>query len=104
MVSIRNFFVYRVLKSSFKLFCFILCTFIIIFIVKIDYMACENSKILIIGATGYLGIFMVKASVSMGHSTFAFTRPFRSNDKPSKLQLLSEFDSMGVTIFQVLVP
>ncbi|KAJ0039660.1 hypothetical protein Pint_27586 [Pistacia integerrima] len=63
-------------------------------------MACEKSKILIIGATGYLGKYMVNASVSMGHSTFAFVRPLKPNAHPSKLQLHQEFQSMGVTVFQ----
>ncbi|KAJ0096977.1 hypothetical protein Patl1_28194 [Pistacia atlantica] len=63
-------------------------------------MACEKSKILIIGATGYLGKYMVNASVSMGHSTFAFVRPLKPNAHPSKLQLHQEFQSMGVTLFQ----
>lgn len=66
-------------------------------------MACEKSKILIIGATGYLGKYMVNASISMGHSTFAFVRPLKPNAHPSKLQLHQEFQSMGVTIFQVFL-
>lgn len=53
------------------------------------------SKILIIGATGYLGKFMVKASVSMGNPTFAYVRPLLT---PPKLHF---FHSMGVTLFQV---
>ncbi|KAJ6733848.1 ISOEUGENOL SYNTHASE 1-LIKE [Salix koriyanagi] len=38
-------------------------------------MACEKSRILIFGATGYLGSYMVKASLSMGHPTYAYVRP-----------------------------
>ncbi|XP_052199879.1 isoeugenol synthase 1-like isoform X2 [Diospyros lotus] len=61
----------------------------------------EKSKILIFGATGYLGQFMVKASVSMGHPTFAYVRPINpSSDDPSKLLLHRHFQSIGVTIFQ----
>ncbi|KAJ4715086.1 putative Isoflavone reductase [Melia azedarach] len=62
-------------------------------------MGSERSKILIVGATGYLGKYMVKASVSMGHFTCAFIRPLKPDPDPSKLQLHKEFQSMGVTIF-----
>ncbi|XP_015895797.2 isoeugenol synthase 1 isoform X2 [Ziziphus jujuba] len=63
-------------------------------------MASEKSKILIFGATGYLGKYMVKASVSAGHPTFVYVRPIKPNTDPSKLQLHKQFGSMGVTIFQ----
>ncbi|OMO57431.1 NmrA-like protein [Corchorus capsularis] len=64
-------------------------------------MGSERSKILIFGATGYLGKYMVKASVSMGHFTYAYTRPLKPNNKDnSKLELLNEFQSMGVCIIQ----
>ncbi|GLT37995.1 hypothetical protein SLA2020_122740 [Shorea laevis] len=59
-------------------------------------MAFEKSKILIFGATGYLGTYLVKASISMGHDTYAYTRPLKPNDNnSSKLQRLREFESMG---------
>ncbi|KAG2718995.1 hypothetical protein I3843_03G237300 [Carya illinoinensis] len=66
-------------------------------------MACEKSKILVFGATGYLGNFMVKASVSLGHPTFAYVRPLlkpniNSNANPPKLGLLKEYEALGVTI------
>ncbi|GMN40748.1 hypothetical protein TIFTF001_009961 [Ficus carica] len=62
----------------------------------------SKNKILIFGATGYLGKYMVKASVSAGHPTFVYARPAVESDhsNPSKLQLHRQFESMGVTIFQ----
>ncbi|XP_059656324.1 isoeugenol synthase 1-like [Cornus florida] len=62
----------------------------------------KSKKILIFGATGYLGKYMVKASVSMGHPTYAYVRPLKPISDPSdpKLQLHNQFQSMGVTIFQ----
>ncbi|KAJ9671159.1 hypothetical protein PVL29_027239 [Vitis rotundifolia] len=63
-------------------------------------MVCEKSKILVFGATGYLGKYMVKASVSMGHPTFAYVRPVNPDANPSKLQQHRELESLGVTIFQ----
>ncbi|PQM37766.1 isoeugenol synthase 1 [Prunus yedoensis var. nudiflora] len=63
-------------------------------------MACEKSKILIIGATGYLGRYMVKASVSLGHPTYAYVRPIKPKTDSSKLLLHKEFEAMGATIFQ----
>ncbi|KAJ8767908.1 hypothetical protein K2173_020848 [Erythroxylum novogranatense] len=59
-------------------------------------MACTKSKILVFGATGYLGKYMVRASVSLGHPTYAYVRPLSPNADPSKHQ---ELRSLGVTIF-----
>ncbi|XP_068338983.1 isoeugenol synthase 1-like [Pyrus communis] len=63
-------------------------------------MACEKSKILIFGATVYLGKYMVKASVSLGHPTYGYARPIKPNTDPSKLELHKEYEAMGLTIFQ----
>ncbi|XP_068339950.1 isoeugenol synthase 1-like [Pyrus communis] len=63
-------------------------------------MACEKSKILIFGAKGYLGKYMVKASVSLGHPTYVYARPIKPNTDPSKLELHKEYEAMGLTIFQ----
>ncbi|KAJ9178409.1 hypothetical protein P3X46_010294 [Hevea brasiliensis] len=64
-------------------------------------MDSEKSKILIFGATGYLGEYMVKASLSMGHSTYAYVRPLKRNHTfSSKLQIHKQFQSLGVTVFQ----
>ncbi|XVF75052.1 hypothetical protein PTKIN_Ptkin13bG0158000 [Pterospermum kingtungense] len=60
----------------------------------------EKSKILVFGATGYLGKYMVKASVAAGHLTYVYARPVpldHHHDNP-KLDLLKEFEAMGVTI------
>ncbi|KAK4856997.1 hypothetical protein QYF36_023472 [Acer negundo] len=58
------------------------------------------SKIVIFGGTGYIGKYMVKASVLLGHKTFVYARPITPHTTPSKLQLHKEFHSMGVTIVQ----
>ncbi|KAG8655535.1 hypothetical protein MANES_04G049500v8 [Manihot esculenta] len=65
-------------------------------------MGSEKSKILIIGATGYIGEYMVKASLSMAYPTYAYVRPLKASDThySSKLQLHRQFQSMGVTVFQ----
>lgn len=71
----------------------------------------EKSKILIFGGSGFLGKYMVKASVALGHLTYVYTRPINvgvatAHDKSSvssKLDLLNEFEAMGVTIFYVCI-
>lgn len=63
----------------------------------------QQDKMLVFGASGYLGKFMVRACVSMGHDTFAYVRPVKPNSDPSKLQLLKEFESMNVTVVQVCI-
>lgn len=64
-------------------------------------MASKKSKILIIGATGYLGKYLVKGSVSPGHLIYVFVRPLKPDTDSPMLHLHREFESMGVTIFQV---
>ncbi|KAK7259751.1 hypothetical protein RIF29_25365 [Crotalaria pallida] len=63
-------------------------------------MATKKSKILVFGGTGYLGKYIVKASISLGHPTLVYTRPLNSQTPPSKTQICNEFDSMGVTLVQ----
>ncbi|KAL3510634.1 hypothetical protein ACH5RR_030035 [Cinchona calisaya] len=63
-------------------------------------MAVSKSKILIIAGTGYLGKYIVKASVSLGHPTHIYIRPVKPTSDATKLALLKKFESLGVTIFQ----
>nr|DAD21218.1 TPA_asm: hypothetical protein HUJ06_022681 [Nelumbo nucifera] len=58
-------------------------------------MASESSKILIVGGTGYVGKYMVKASVSMGHPTYVYARPITSETSSSKQEQHREIESMG---------
>ncbi|KAA8535614.1 hypothetical protein F0562_030617 [Nyssa sinensis] len=57
----------------------------------------EKSKILIIGGTGYLGKFMVEASIKAGHPTFALVRKSMVSD-PVKGKLIDSFNNSGVTV------
>ncbi|KAL6981652.1 hypothetical protein U1Q18_023281, partial [Sarracenia purpurea var. burkii] len=57
------------------------------------------SRILVIGGTGYLGKFVVKASIMMGHPTIVYGRPITPSTNPSKVELHKEFLNMGATIF-----
>ncbi|XP_031267795.1 eugenol synthase 1-like [Pistacia vera] len=59
-----------------------------------------TNKILIFGGTGYIGKYMVKASISLGHKTYAYARPISEKTSLSKLQLHKEFQSLGVIIVQ----
>ncbi|KAK1269628.1 Isoeugenol synthase 1 [Acorus gramineus] len=59
------------------------------------------SKILVIGATGYIGKHLVRASVAAGHPTIVLIRAetLASTD-PSKQSLFKEFQSIGVKILK----
>ncbi|KAB2619598.1 isoflavone reductase-like protein [Pyrus ussuriensis x Pyrus communis] len=57
----------------------------------------ENSKILIIGGTGYIGKFVVEASAKAGHPTFALVRESTVKD-PAKANLIEKFKNLGVTL------
>ncbi|RDX64774.1 Eugenol synthase 1, partial [Mucuna pruriens] len=58
----------------------------------------KKNRILIFGGTGYIGKYMVKASVSLGHPTLVYTRPLNSQTSPTKTQLCKDFNSIGVTL------
>ncbi|GMH23388.1 hypothetical protein Nepgr_025231 [Nepenthes gracilis] len=57
----------------------------------------EKSRVLIIGGTGYIGKFIVEASVKQGHRTFALVRESSASD-PAKASLLDGFKNSGVTL------
>eukprot|EP00252_Welwitschia_mirabilis_P002193 TRINITY_DN12098_c0_g1_i1.p1 TRINITY_DN12098_c0_g1~~TRINITY_DN12098_c0_g1_i1.p1 ORF type:complete len:251 (+),score=35.17 TRINITY_DN12098_c0_g1_i1:70-753(+) len=62
-------------------------------------MADDSSKarVLIIGATGFIGSFVAKASVEAGHPTIALVRSTTLSN-PSKAHLLSKLSSSGAKI------
>ncbi|KAI3459566.1 hypothetical protein Pfo_016229 [Paulownia fortunei] len=53
----------------------------------------NESKILIFGGTGYIGSYIVKASIKLGHPTYVFSRP-----NSNKTEMLNELQSMGAII------
>lgn len=65
-------------------------------------MASEKSKILIIGGTGYIGKFLVTASVRLGHPTYALVRDVSPSD-PVKAITLQNFKDSGVILLQVKI-
>ncbi|KAK7406726.1 hypothetical protein VNO78_08356 [Psophocarpus tetragonolobus] len=56
-----------------------------------------KSKILVLGGTGYIGKFIVKASVQAGHPTYALVRESTASH-PAKSKLIETFKTSGVTI------
>ncbi|KAH0469332.1 hypothetical protein IEQ34_000890 [Dendrobium chrysotoxum] len=56
------------------------------------------SKILVIGATGYIGRHLVEASVKLGHPTFALARPITSSHSTEKINLIQSFKNNGVNV------
>lgn len=62
----------------------------------------EKSKILVLGGTGYIGKFIVEASVKEGHPTFALVRE-STVSHPDKSKLIESFKSQGVTLLYVSV-
>ena len=54
-----------------------------------------KSKILVIGASGYIGKSIVEASALAGHQTFALIQRASLSD-PAKAQTLAKFSSLGV--------
>ncbi|XP_048491656.1 isoeugenol synthase 1-like [Beta vulgaris subsp. vulgaris] len=60
-------------------------------------------KILIFGATGYLGRYMVQASLTLGHPTYAYTRPLNQSGgigRDAKFETLQDFKARGVSIVE----
>ncbi|TKW12958.1 hypothetical protein SEVIR_5G069500v4 [Setaria viridis] len=62
-------------------------------------MASEKSKILVVGATGYLGRHVVAASARLGHPTLALVRDTAPSDA-AKAALLKSFQDAGVTLLK----
>ncbi|XP_027342888.1 eugenol synthase 1-like [Abrus precatorius] len=60
----------------------------------------KKNRIVVFGGSGYIGKYIVKASVSLGHPTLVYTRPLNSQTPLSKTQLCKDFNSMGVTIVE----
>ncbi|XP_039135202.1 phenylcoumaran benzylic ether reductase Betv6-like isoform X2 [Dioscorea cayenensis subsp. rotundata] len=58
----------------------------------------NKSKILIIGVTGYIGRYLVEASLSMGHPTFALVRETTMANHPDKARYMQDLKDSGVTI------
>ena len=56
-------------------------------------MAGNDSKILIFGGTGYIGSYLVKASIKLAHPTYVYSRP-----NSTKTEVLNEFQSLGVKL------
>ncbi|KAH9319820.1 hypothetical protein KI387_021589 [Taxus chinensis] len=56
-----------------------------------------GSRILIIGATGYIGRHIANASLAQGHPTFLLVRESTTSN-PEKAQLLESFTSKGAII------
>ncbi|KAG4973366.1 hypothetical protein JHK87_030187 [Glycine soja] len=56
-----------------------------------------KSKILVLGGTGYIGKFIVKASAEAGHPTFALVRE-STLSHPEKSKLIESFKTSGVTL------
>ena len=65
-----------------------------------DVIVGEKDKVLIIGATGYLGRRLVKASMDLGHPTFVLYRPEVASDA-EKVQMLIGFKMQGAKLLQV---
>ncbi|KAF7139470.1 hypothetical protein RHSIM_Rhsim07G0053600 [Rhododendron simsii] len=65
-------------------------------------MATGLGKILVFGGRGYIGKYIVRASIKMGHPTYVYGRPITANSNPSnsKVELHEEFQSMGVILIQ----
>ncbi|GJS56070.1 isoflavone reductase [Tanacetum coccineum] len=57
----------------------------------------EKSKILIIGGTGYIGKFVVEASLKSGHPTFLLVRE-TTTKHPEKSKLLDNFATLGAKL------
>ena len=61
----------------------------------------SSSRILIIGATGYLGRHVAKASLDLAHPTFLLVRESTASSNSEKAQLLESFKASGANILHV---
>eukprot|EP00250_Pteridium_aquilinum_P017889 c23826_g1_i2 orf=129-1052(+) len=59
----------------------------------------SKSRILIIGATGYIGPYIARASSAAGHPTFVLVRP-ETLINPAKVELIESFKKSGICILR----
>lgn len=59
-----------------------------------------STKILVIGGIGYVGKFIVEASVKAGHPTFALVRESTLSN-PLKSSIVQNFNTLGVNVILV---
>ncbi|KAF3332801.1 isoflavone reductase [Carex littledalei] len=59
----------------------------------------QKSKVLVIGALGYIGKYIAIASVKLGHPTLVLLPSFRSAD-PVENEIIESFEKQGVTLFK----
>ena len=59
-----------------------------------------TSKILFIGGTGYIGMFIVEASAKAGYPTYALVRESTLSN-PAKASIIEKFKSLGVNLVLV---
>lgn len=62
--------------------------------------ATKKDRILIIGATGFMGQFVTKASLAFGRPTFLLVRPDQSVT-PSKDAIVKNFQDKGAKVIHV---
>ncbi|XP_078148858.1 phenylcoumaran benzylic ether reductase Pyrc5-like [Carex rostrata] len=58
-----------------------------------------KSRVLVIGALGYIGKYITIASVKLGHPTLVLLPRFRSPD-PVQDEIIQSFERQGVTLFK----
>lgn len=61
-----------------------------------------KDRVLILGATGKIGRWLVKASIALGHPTFVLCRPENVSNR-EKCQMFMEFKMKGAHILRVKV-
>ena len=59
-----------------------------------------KDRVLILGATGYIGRRLVKASIALGHPTFVLFRPENVSNREN-CQMFMEFKMEGAHLLQV---
>ncbi|KAK4391225.1 Eugenol synthase 1 [Sesamum angolense] len=57
----------------------------------------NESKILVFGGTGYIGSYVVKASIKLGHPTYVFSRP-----NSNKTEMLNQLQSNGLDQLKII--
>lgn len=78
-----------------ELFCFFVSKMTVI----TASVAASKGRVLIIGATGFIGQFVAEASLDSGRATFVLARSFYAN--PSKAKTIKSLQDKGATVLHV---
>ncbi|GKU90392.1 hypothetical protein SLEP1_g4393 [Rubroshorea leprosula] len=65
--------------------------------------ATAKGRVLVVGATGFIGQFVTEASLNSGHPTYILVRPSSATANPSKTKIIKTFQAKGAIVLHGVI-